>query len=996
MFFSRIPASLLLAWLLFSLTSGIKAQPPASPEIVTVLKSHTDTIEAIALSPDGNFVATACFDRNVRLFDAVSGKEIRGYGGPQGHTGQVLCVAFNLKGDQIVSGGADNFARIWDIPVSFPVKTFPTSTAATRIVVAADGKTFGVASSDGTTKVFPAGEEKGAVELKGHAGAVTQLGLSGTIWVTAGADKTIRFWAADGKQTASYSLGTADITGMAVGQSVYTTSSDGILRTWQLPPQPSRSFPALKEAVTTFYASPDGNTLLFATADKNITLGLTSNNTTAGTFTGAKGVIDVVALSPDAATVLAGCADGSVTLWDRQGKVKGELTAHANGVTAAVFHSSQPLLYTAGGDGLVKSWNLPVDPKQPKEKAVKQELKAHTGKVTGLLIHPGTGQVITSGADKLIRFWDVAKPDKAVKEIGPLAGPATNLTLSRDGQLLAGVIGKDVLLWNIADGKESGKLTQTADVTSISFPTDKTRLLIGRADNLAALVEIPTGTVLQTFPHTGPIRGVLAHPGLPQVVTASADKTVIVSPIVVQRITPLGGNVKGIVISPTLDRAVTFGPGKECVTWLTGNGAKEKSFATDGEALAAAFSKDGQRLAVSGSEGTVKLYTVADAKLIGSIAAGGPVSELAFHPTVPQLVGLIKNQATVWIVPFTAGQPLPPQFGNTIQAFPHPKGVSSPTFTADGQLMTAGEDNLVRRFRIASDLPVKNLQHPNLVDCAAFDDTGNLLATGCHDGILRIWDLPKNTPLKTINAHVVTTPQPMQNPIYSIQWSPDYKQVFTASYDRSIKLWDVASGNLVREFKAAPETKPEEKKEEKKDEKKDDKKEPAKKDEKKDEPKKDDKKEPAKKEPPGPPGHRDAVFTITLSKDGKYLASGSSDKSVKLWDVATGRVIRDFPNPDLKPVFPDEPAPSHPGWIHGVRFTPDGKFLVTAGAAPRYKAYVAVWNVADGKRVYGAERDYGAIHSMSISNDGARLLLGCAAPRGRTEADGLIIKFPGK
>jgi WD40 repeat protein len=184
MLLSRIPASLLLAWTLFSLAGGIKkAQPASSPEIVTVLKGHTDTIEAIALSPDGNIAATACFDRYVRLFDAVNGKEIRTYGGQQGHTGQVLCVAFNAKGDQIVSGGSDNFARIWDVPVSFPIKTIPTSAAATRIVVAADGKTFGVASADGTIKVFPAGEEKGALDLKGHIGAVSQLGLTGTTWV---------------------------------------------------------------------------------------------------------------------------------------------------------------------------------------------------------------------------------------------------------------------------------------------------------------------------------------------------------------------------------------------------------------------------------------------------------------------------------------------------------------------------------------------------------------------------------------------------------------------------------------------------------------------------------------------------------------------------------------------------------------------------------------------------------------------------------------------
>ena len=230
--------------------------------------------------------------------------------------------------------------------------------------------------------------------------------------------------------------------------------------------------------------------------------------------------------------------------------------------------------------------------------------------------------------------------------------------------------------------------------------------------------------------------------------------------------------------------------------------------------------------------------------------------------------------------------PPPAEFGRAIQSFPHPKGLASPVFNGEGHFFTAGEDKLVRRFRIASDGAVKNLAHPNLVDCVAFDDTGNLLATGCHDGILRIWDLPKATATKTINAHVVTMPQQIQNPIYSVAWSSDHKQVFTSSFDKTIKLWDVASGTMVREFKAAPDPKPIEvkKDEPKKEEPKKDDKKVVKKDDKKDPPKVE-----PKKEETGPFGHRDQVFSIALTKDGKFLASGSSDKTVKLWDVATGR-----------------------------------------------------------------------------------------------------------
>ncbi|MDO3651459.1 WD40 repeat domain-containing protein, partial [Nocardia mangyaensis] len=110
-----------------------------------------------------------------------------------------------------------------------------------------------------------------------------------------------------------------------------------------------------------------------------------------------------------------------------------------------------------------------------------------------------------------------------------------------------------------------------------------------------------------------------------------------------------------------------------------------------------------------------------------------------------------------------------------MQAFPHPAAVaSSLAFNADNQFFTAAADKQARRFRIASDNPVKTLPHPTLVDSVAFDDTGNVLATGCHDGVLRTFDVPKAAVLKQIEAHVVKMPQQIQNPIYAVQWSNDH------------------------------------------------------------------------------------------------------------------------------------------------------------------------------------------------------------------------------
>ncbi|MEW6740098.1 MAG: caspase family protein [Nitrospirota bacterium] len=82
-------------------------------------------------------------------------------------------------------------------------------------------------------------------------------------------------------------------------------------------------------------------------------------------------------------------------------------------------------------------------------------------------------------------------------------------------------------------------------------------------------------------------------------------------------------------------------------------------------------------------------------------------------------------------------------------------------------------------------------------------------------------------------------------------------------------------------------------------------------------------------------GHSDNVAAIVFSPDGKYLASGSPDKSVRIWEIDTGREIR-----TLKL---DQPIVGH----NSVKFSPDGKFLASAEA----EGFIRLWDIFTGKEL---------------------------------------------
>lgn len=97
------------------------------------------------------------------------------------------------------------------------------------------------------------------------------------------------------------------------------------------------------------------------------------------------------------------------------------------------------------------------------------------------------------------------------------------------------------------------------------------------------------------------------------------------------------------------------------------------------------------------------------------------------------------------------------------------------------------------------------------------------------------------------------------------------------------------------------------------------------------------------------------VFSVTFAPDGKTVLAGAWDGSIRLWDVAARKEIRQYPG--------------HSGWVRSVAFSPDGRTFASGGK----DKIIRLWETATGKELRRFEGHQNWIHNLTFSPDGKRL-----------------------
>ena len=190
----------------------------------------------IVYSPDGDELASACADGNVRILNADTGKVVLTL--PGGSKG-VLGVAYRPDRAELASAGGDGKIRIWNVDSGKKIRTLKcNSDGVLAVAYRPDGAELASAGTDGKIRIWNAGSDKPIRILLGHPDVV--LGVAyrpdGTELASAGADGRIQIWNAESaKPICTLPRHPEEVWGVAYRPDrveLASAGADGAVRTW--------------------------------------------------------------------------------------------------------------------------------------------------------------------------------------------------------------------------------------------------------------------------------------------------------------------------------------------------------------------------------------------------------------------------------------------------------------------------------------------------------------------------------------------------------------------------------------------------------------------------------------------------------------------------------------------------------------------------------------------------------------------------------------------
>jgi WD40 repeat protein len=514
---------------------------------------------------------------------------------------------------------------------------------------------------------------------------------------------------------------------------------------------------------------------------------------------GHEGTVRGVAFDPRGGLLASAGKDGTVRLWGLpDGDAKAVLRGHEGEVSAVAFGPGHQLA-SGGADASVRLW----DPASGAGRIVGKQDKP----VVGVAIDPAGRRLASADKQGSVIVWDMAGGSKVTswsvgKEAWAIAFDPNGARLAAGGESTEGK--KEVTVWEVEAAKKVFTYGAPAAVTGVAFDPDGNRLAVSCQSETVQLVDMKDGKVRELHGHRSGVHAVAFSPDGRRVASAGWDSTVCVwpadgeagarDPIV------LRGHSQGascVAFSADGRRLASGGGDARLRVWTAG---VRPDYEVLGEAFVEAaglaFRPDGRQVASAGWH--IRMVAAHSGVTAGEVrlfdTAGGPGQEplplrghdghltaVAYAPDNKTATAADDGKILLW--DSTTGLFLRQLEGHTGKSL-------CLAFSADGrQLLSGGDDKVIKVWDWQAGTVLLRLEgHTDAVTALAISADGHWAVSGSADRTVRVWDVSAGPALRVLEGHTDT--------VTAVALSPDGALIASGSADHGVRLWDRASGAL--------------------------------------------------------------------------------------------------------------------------------------------------------------------------------------------------------